>query len=464
MDCLKVRELINAYLDDELSEVETRHVGTHVHECVSCRHELEAYRQTRDLMREFGRVDSPPNLAENIRIVMEKERLIPRRRKPLTRLAAPRMSNLSRLALAASFLIALLAGGSFYAYDYFSGVARDMAKQKALHTQKLAQSQTPAAANAQAFAKKLASVPEDKSPDEPEEITLSADLDDDTPAASESAVMEPAADASRNAQNAFIFHDSRGSVERSSRGYSQPPAPRASGARSASRNEAKEILVDEEESGAFDVFSRGPGALPSSSSFAGNLDSGSPAPAMVADSKLAQPDGEKSVTAMADMAWALAQPPEPARTRGLQPKTDGTAKTATSTAVSGSGATKDAGKKKSKPSLNIILKASSLQPAMQQQAVLNQLQTQIQSGQAKVKDGKIVLNMSADETLKVLNAMNADPAGVGRVPVPEKMLQNEIKGEQPRSVTTEIIFVPEAAPAKPAEAAPAATDSEDSGK
>ena len=186
---------------------------------------------------------------------------------------------------------------------------------------------------------------------------------------------------------------------------------------------------------------------------------------MAADSKMALHDGEKSVTAMADMAWALAQPPEPARSRSLTAKTGSPAETATSTTVnSGKSATKDTARKKTKPALNIILKASSFQPAMQQQAVLNQLQTQIQSGQAKVQDGKIVLNMSADETLKVLNAMNADPASVGRVPVPEKMLQNEIKGEQPRSVTTEIIFVPEAAPAKPAEAAPAASESEDSGK
>ena len=123
MDCRKVRELLNAYIDRELSEMENRLVEVHLEMCQSCRHESAAYQATSDFMRAHGRVASPPDLAENIRIIMEKESLIPTR-KPIMggafgkrKFSLPPLRRVHYLAMAASLIFVLLTSGGYYIFD-----------------------------------------------------------------------------------------------------------------------------------------------------------------------------------------------------------------------------------------------------------------------------------------------------------------------------------------------------------
>lgn len=108
MDCHSVRENINAYIDRELSEMESRLVAAHIEDCLSCRHEFDAYSAVRDFVRQNRDVASPPDLSENIRIIMEKERLLPRRKLgiPALRLRPWQM------AVAACFLVAILSASA----------------------------------------------------------------------------------------------------------------------------------------------------------------------------------------------------------------------------------------------------------------------------------------------------------------------------------------------------------------
>jgi len=73
MDCREMREQFSAYLDGELSEQEHALVSAHLERCSACRQELDALRQTVELMRKVPRAKAPPFLAERTVAKVEKE-------------------------------------------------------------------------------------------------------------------------------------------------------------------------------------------------------------------------------------------------------------------------------------------------------------------------------------------------------------------------------------------------------
>jgi hypothetical protein len=462
MDCHQVREQLNAFLDHELGEFENRQVAAHVEECPSCRHELDAYRSTRDFMHQYGAVPSPPNMAENIRIIMEKERLIPRRSKARSLFTASRASTVGRFALAATFLLAILGGGSYYIFDTI-GDHQKITTHKAAQTSARAELQTPAATAAREYARGL----EEKSPTEPETLSLNSLDDEALPDADESseglsgeshaAQDQPTA---RSAQETAVARSMPAQPATPAQPSSNTFRGRAPKPRESVRVNSLDIMVEETLALARTASGAGPGSLPAIADGASAPKARSLKPfselsgvgGAAGEKRLA--DSEKSDDALSGLSWSVASRSLPA-SAAASPSASATMADKPSASkpapASSKNTKKDTKEKKKLPALSIILKARSGQPLVQQQAMMKQLQPLLDSGAAQMQNGKVVLNMPADETLKLLQSINADPSNVAPVPVPEKMLQNEISSKEPRLVNTEIIFMPnEAKPAEPA--------------
>ena len=450
MDCHQAREQLNAYLDGELGEFETRQVAAHVESCQSCRHELEAYRGTRDIIRRFGPAPSPPHLAESIRIVMEKERLIPRRGRISSTISQARFPRVNRLALAATFLLAMLAGGSWFVYDnagkFLAGKQQAKISSRAAVAEKAQKLTLENAGNAAAppetLSMELAKAPL-SSPD--------SGMDEDSDDSSETRRARAVSQATRSARETMAL--ARGSAPRPA----PPAAPRAAARRGFAATDSLDILVAESPSEGR-ASGGGPGALPAHGS---------------GGSALAKPFTEAKAMlreleyggAPEGIAWNISDrfAPSPAISASRAMGADEAAPGATARSpVRMKSAAADKGvkaddKQTKPPALNIILKARSGQPHAQQQAILKQLKPHLDSGAAQIQNGKLILKMPADETLVILRTINEQQTGAASVPVPEKMLKNEIAKPEPRIVNTEIIFVSD--DSAPATAVPAA-DSE----
>lgn len=450
MDCHQAREQLNAYLDGELGEFETRQVAAHVESCQSCRHELDAYRGTRDIMRRFGPTASPPHLAESIRIVMEKERLIPRRGRISSTISQVRFPRVNRMALAATFLLAMLAGGSWFVYDnagkFLAGKQQAKTSSRAAVAEKAQKLTLENTGNAVAPPETM-SMEIAEAPLEDEAIaSLDLGMDEDSDDLSETRRARAVSRATRSARETLALGS--GSAPRPA-----PPAAR----RGFAATDSLDILVAESPSPGR-ASGGGPGALPTPG------DDGAMAAKPFSEAKAMLRELEYG-NAPEGIAWNIADRFEssPAISASRAAVAEEAALGATSrspvrmkSAAADKGAKPD-DKKAKPPALNITLKARSGQPHAQQQAILKQLKPHLDSGAAQIQNGKLVLNMTADETLVILQSINEQQAGTASVPVPEKMLKNEIAKPEPRIVNTEIIFVSD--DSAPATATPAA-DSE----
>ena len=67
MNCEQIRERLDELLDGELSDRDKQAVEQHVATCDACRAELDALRQTTDLVRSLPRAEAPAGLAQSVR-------------------------------------------------------------------------------------------------------------------------------------------------------------------------------------------------------------------------------------------------------------------------------------------------------------------------------------------------------------------------------------------------------------
>jgi hypothetical protein len=74
MNCENIKELLNAYIDNLLSEKEKGAVQTHIASCPSCRQELDELTQAVNLVRGLDRVVPPPWFSEQVMINIKKEK------------------------------------------------------------------------------------------------------------------------------------------------------------------------------------------------------------------------------------------------------------------------------------------------------------------------------------------------------------------------------------------------------
>jgi hypothetical protein len=73
MNCENIKELLNAYIDNLLSEKERETVHAHIASCPSCKEELDELTQAVNLVRELDRVVPPPWFSEQVMINIKKE-------------------------------------------------------------------------------------------------------------------------------------------------------------------------------------------------------------------------------------------------------------------------------------------------------------------------------------------------------------------------------------------------------
>lgn len=104
MNCENVRQILNDYIDGELNDLESRRVEQHVTGCESCAREERQLRMVCRLVGSCGAQKAPEGLLTGIHLALEKERLVPIRKK---------RSYAGVMALAASFMLAL-AGGYYF--------------------------------------------------------------------------------------------------------------------------------------------------------------------------------------------------------------------------------------------------------------------------------------------------------------------------------------------------------------
>ncbi|MCD6362077.1 MAG: zf-HC2 domain-containing protein, partial [Armatimonadetes bacterium] len=71
--CRAINNLLNAYLDGELTTEQARECEEHLAECARCRAELERLRAARSLLRSLPHPTPPPELADAIKLAAADE-------------------------------------------------------------------------------------------------------------------------------------------------------------------------------------------------------------------------------------------------------------------------------------------------------------------------------------------------------------------------------------------------------
>lgn len=120
-------EVLSAYLDDELEEVESREIADHLERCTDCRARFASMRRVVTTLRRMERRAPPPLLAENVERRMS---LDGRRASTLERLEdhlrdMPQSSSLF-------FTFALVAALAVIVYLFAHGVERSQRPRTAL--------------------------------------------------------------------------------------------------------------------------------------------------------------------------------------------------------------------------------------------------------------------------------------------------------------------------------------------
>lgn len=67
MTCRELSELLQAYLDSELSDAVVADLERHLEDCAPCRAYLATYRKTRALGAAAGRVEMPEEMKARLR-------------------------------------------------------------------------------------------------------------------------------------------------------------------------------------------------------------------------------------------------------------------------------------------------------------------------------------------------------------------------------------------------------------
>jgi anti-sigma factor RsiW len=67
MTCKEAIELLGEYLEAALGPEALGGLESHLADCAPCRAYLATYRKTRDLVRQAGRPDMPPEMRERLR-------------------------------------------------------------------------------------------------------------------------------------------------------------------------------------------------------------------------------------------------------------------------------------------------------------------------------------------------------------------------------------------------------------
>jgi len=80
MKCDVIREHLNALIDGELDGALAEAVTAHVASCEGCRREYAAYRDAAAMVRRYGPAIAPHGMAAGLRVQLEKERQLSRRR------------------------------------------------------------------------------------------------------------------------------------------------------------------------------------------------------------------------------------------------------------------------------------------------------------------------------------------------------------------------------------------------
>jgi hypothetical protein len=106
MNCENIKELLNAYIDDLLSEKERQAVQAHIASCPSCRKELDELAQAVNLVRKLDRIVPPPWFSEQVMMNIRKEEH--KKKGVISRLFFPLYIKLPVQALA-TVVIAVLA-------------------------------------------------------------------------------------------------------------------------------------------------------------------------------------------------------------------------------------------------------------------------------------------------------------------------------------------------------------------
>jgi mycothiol system anti-sigma-R factor len=72
--CQHAVEYVYQYLDEEISFFQKSRVQVHLRKCTSCTGAYEFERRLKQLIRERGRSEPPPELFETLRALIEQER------------------------------------------------------------------------------------------------------------------------------------------------------------------------------------------------------------------------------------------------------------------------------------------------------------------------------------------------------------------------------------------------------
>ena len=90
MNCKKVRQMLTAYISDELDRDERRDIETHLQMCPSCQRELNFLQATKEMLGMWVEVDPPEELSQRLEVRLAEEvqkgeakSFIPFRRLPL---------------------------------------------------------------------------------------------------------------------------------------------------------------------------------------------------------------------------------------------------------------------------------------------------------------------------------------------------------------------------------------------
>jgi anti-sigma factor RsiW len=79
MDCRQVRELLTAYLDDEVTLDERGQLEAHLAKCPVCRHELDLLKEAQESLRhalqsEAAHADPPPQAWSQFQLALDAQR------------------------------------------------------------------------------------------------------------------------------------------------------------------------------------------------------------------------------------------------------------------------------------------------------------------------------------------------------------------------------------------------------
>ncbi len=113
MDCKKLREVLDAYVDRELAPDAAAQAEAHIAECSGCRRAVEALVKLREAIREAaGNPEAPAHLVQSVRSSLQPA---------WTRLVAVQaIAALLLLAVTLTFFVPTLRGAAATALDYLA--------------------------------------------------------------------------------------------------------------------------------------------------------------------------------------------------------------------------------------------------------------------------------------------------------------------------------------------------------